>query len=196
MIIAYHFSCTRSSATSKLVLLISSPVSHIPIVPYFGTSLLQIINMAEDKTSSLSIWLKVECDFTVKTPSIYVNFFSPDVAQSDLETVIPKAQDAHVRVVRGPNRGQVRTIFLFILPSISLDYQAIVWLDLLLRTFEIAYISNTAELIMSFRRPCVGFTRCRTVPKELHYHNWYLVGVCVRIGMRDTLWRLHNNPVV
>ena len=50
----------------------------------------------------------------MKTPSVYVNFFLPDVAQSDLETVIPKAQDAHVRVVRGPHRGQVRTIFLFI----------------------------------------------------------------------------------
>ena len=74
----------------------------------------------------MSIGLKVECDFTAKTPSVYVNFFSPDVAQSDLETVIPKAQDAHVRVVRGSHRGQVRTIFLFILPSIPFDYQAIV----------------------------------------------------------------------
>ena len=98
MIIVYHFSSPRSSTTSKLVPLISSPVSQIP----------------EDKTPSLSTRLKVDCDFTVKTPSVYVKFFFPDVAQSDLETVIPKAQDAHVRVVRGPHRGQVRTIFLFI----------------------------------------------------------------------------------
>ncbi|XP_015776264.1 PREDICTED: G patch domain and KOW motifs-containing protein-like, partial [Acropora digitifera] len=47
-----------------------------------------------------------------------------DVAQSDLETVIPKAQDAHVRVVRGPHRGQLAVL----LERDASNYSAIIQL--------------------------------------------------------------------
>ena len=38
---------------------------------------------------------------------VSISLFCTDVPQSALETVVPKTQDAHVRVVRGRLRGQV-----------------------------------------------------------------------------------------
>lgn len=49
---------------------------------------------------------------------VSISLFCTDVPQSALETVVPKTQDAHVRVVRGRLRGQVSGYYSVSPPSL------------------------------------------------------------------------------
>lgn len=58
---------------------------------------------------------------------VSISLFCTDVPQSALETVVPKTQDAHVRVVRGRLRGQVSGYYSVSPPSPPLSSPFLCW---------------------------------------------------------------------